>query len=328
MPLFDLALPELERYSPNVREPQHFDDFWAQTLDQARAVKTDVMLADAGWKLPQVAIRDVIFPGFDGHPIRGWYARPRGASKPLPCVVEIAGYGGGRGHALERTFWASAGYAHFFMDTRGQGSNWGNGGETADPVGTGPSAQGFMTRGIEDPAKYYYRRVFTDAVRAVDAARSLPGVDSSRVVFSGASQGGGVALAVAGLTDGLAGVMADVPFLCHFERAVGITDANPYGELVTYLSVQRGDRDRVFDTLSYFDGVNHAKRATAPLLSSVALRDQVCPPSTGYAAFNWYGARAKTPPKKHMDVWHDNGHEGGDAHQLARQLAFVRQVTA
>ncbi|WP_061961956.1 acetylxylan esterase [Demequina flava] len=326
MPQFDLPLSDLETYRPDVREPEYFDEFWRQTLAQARSLDSDVMLADAGWNLPQVAIRDVIFPGFDGQPIRGWYSRPRGASDPLPCIVEIAGYGGGRGHALERTFWATAGFAHFFLDTRGQGSAWGNGGDTPDPVGTGPSSPGFMTRGIEDPVEYYYRRVYTDAVRAVDAARSLPGVDESRVIFSGASQGGGVALAVAGLAEGLAGVMADVPFLCHFERALEITDEFPYGEIVRYLSVQRPDRSKVLETLSYFDGVNHAKRATAPLLSSVALRDQVCPPSTGYAAFNWYGAHAATTPPKHMDVWPDNGHEGGAVHQLARQLQFARSI--
>ncbi|WP_062078014.1 acetylxylan esterase [Demequina globuliformis] len=326
MPQFDLPLSELENYRPDVREPQYFDEFWKQTLAQAREAGSEVMVADAGWNLPQVSIRDVIFPGYGGHPIRGWYVRPRGVSEPLPCIVQVAGYGGGRGHALEHTFWASAGFAHFYMDTRGQGSGWGNGGHTPDPAGTGPSTAGFMTRGIEDPVEYFYRRVYTDAVRAVDAARSLSGVDGSRVFFAGISQGGGIALAVAGLAEGLAGVMADVPFLAHFERAVAITDEAPYSEIVTYLSVHRGERSRVFETLSYFDAVNHAKRATAPLLSSVALRDLVCPPSTGYAAFNWYGAHAAQAPAKHMEVWHDNGHEGGAVHQLARQLQFVRSV--
>ncbi|MDE0573785.1 acetylxylan esterase [Demequina sp. B12] len=326
MPLFDLPLPSLESYRPAVHEPQFFDEFWSSTLAQAREHDGELMLADAGWDLAQVSIRDVIFPGFGGHPIRGWYVRPRGVQQALPCIVEVSGYGGGRGHALERTFWATAGYAHFFMDTRGQGHGWGNGGDTPDPVGSGASASGFMTRGIEDPSDYYYRRVFTDAVRAVDAARSLPGVDESAVFFSGASQGGGIALAVAGLAEGLAGVMADVPFLCHFERAVDITDEFPYGEIVKYLAVRRGDRTRVFETLSYFDGVNHAKRATAPLLASVALRDPVCPPSTGYAAFNWYGDRAAHTPAKHMQVWHDNTHEGGAVHQLAQQLQFVRSI--
>ena len=63
------------------------------------------------------------------------------------------------------------------MDTRGQGGQYGSGGDTPDPVGSGPAAPGFVTRGILDPATYYYRRVLTDAVRAVDAARALPGVD-------------------------------------------------------------------------------------------------------------------------------------------------------
>ena len=34
-----------------------------------------------------------------------------------------------------------------------------------------------MTRGILDPATYYYRRVYVDAVRAVEAVRAPTGVD-------------------------------------------------------------------------------------------------------------------------------------------------------
>lgn len=44
-----------------------------------------------------------------------------------------------------------------------------------------------MTRGILQPATYYYRRVFTDAVRAVEAARSHPAVDAGRVAVTGDS---------------------------------------------------------------------------------------------------------------------------------------------
>ncbi|MFD9561640.1 acetylxylan esterase [Streptomyces sp. NPDC059994] len=60
------------------------------------------------------------------------------------------------------------------------------------------------------------RGLITDCVRAVDAVAQLPGPDSDRVVVSGGSQGGGLALAVAGLNgDRVAAVMPDVPFLCH-----------------------------------------------------------------------------------------------------------------
>ena len=50
-----------------------------------------------------------------------------------------------------------------------------------------------MTRGILEPETYYYRRLITDAVRAVEAVRAHPAVDASRVVVTGGSQGGGSA---------------------------------------------------------------------------------------------------------------------------------------
>jgi cephalosporin-C deacetylase len=213
--------------------------------------------------------------------------------------------------------WAAAGYAHLVMDTRGQGSGW-SVGDTPDPHPGDPAHPGFMTRGIEDPADYYYRRVFTDAVRAIDAVRTLAQVDADRVSVCGASQGGGIARAAAGLSDGLVAVMPDVPFLCHIERAVGFTDADPYQEVVRYLAVHRGLDDRVFETLSYFDGVNMAKRADAAALYSVALMDTICPPSTVYAAFNHHSG-----PKKQIEVYTHNGHEGGQTYQFLAQARFL-----
>jgi len=61
--------------------------------------------------------------GFGGDPIKGWLHLPRARTDaPLPCVVEYLGYGGGRGLVHDRVTWATAGYAHFVMDSRGQGS--------------------------------------------------------------------------------------------------------------------------------------------------------------------------------------------------------------
>ena len=328
MPLFDMPVPELRTYRPDVREPADFDPFWEATLERARRTEMVVEREPGPLDLPQVTIEDVTFPGFDGHPIRAWLAMPRGAVEGLPCVVEINGYGGGRGLAIERTLWATAGYAHLFIDSRGQGSTWGNGGATADPVGSGPAVPGVMTRGIGDPEQYYYRRLITDAVRGVEAARSLPEVDPARTVFLGASQGGGVALAVAGLVPDLAGCVAEVPFLCHFERALDISGQQPYEEIVQYLKVTRADRDSVLDSLAYFDAVNHAKRAHAPQLMSVALMDAVCPPSTGFAAYNWYASASGARPRQHIEIYPYNGHEGGQAHQQMRELEFVASVTS
>lgn len=322
MPRFDLPLPELQVYRPDVREPADFDAFWTATLAESRAVAGDVVVERVATPLTHLEAYDVTFPGFAGDPVKAWLVLPAEARGPLPAIVEYNGYGGGRGLPFERLAWAASGYAHLFMDTRGQGSGWGAGGDTPDPHGSGPATPGFLTRGIDSPETYYYRRVFTDAVRAIDAVRSLDVVDASRVSVVGGSQGGGIALAAAGLVDGLVAAMPDVPFLCHFERAVGLTAEHPYQEVVQYLSVHRGAEDRVFDTLSYFDGVTFARRATAASLFSVALLDPVCPPSTVFAAFNHYSGADKA-----IEVYRHNKHEGGQAYQWRAQAEFVAART-
>ena len=190
--------------------------------------------------------------------------------------------------------------------------------------GGNPHYPGFMTRGILDKKTYYYRRVFADAVRAVEAALSNDAVDASRIAVAGVSQGGGITLAVAGLApalldDAVAIAMPDVPFLCHYRRATEIVDTHPYGEIAAYCKAHRDKIETVFETLSYFDGVNFAPRTTARALFSTALMDDICPPSTVYAAYNYYAG------DKQIHVWPYNRHEGGQSFQLIEQLNYMRK---
>ncbi|MGQ4377427.1 acetylxylan esterase [Streptomyces sp. SAS_267] len=317
MALFDLPLDELRTYRSASAEPADFDSFWAKTLQEAHAHDLAARFEPVDTGLRTVTVHDVTFSGFGGHPIKGWLTVPAEADSPLPTVVEFIGYGGGRGLAHTHLLWASAGFAHFVMDTRGQASAWG-GGDTPDPVGSAPAFPGFMTRGIEDPETYYYRRLFTDAVRAVEAARSHPLVDAARVAVLGGSQGGGISIAVGGLLPDLTAVAPDVPFLCDFPRATVLTDRAPYREIGNYLKTHRGRTEQVRRTLSYFDGVHFAARGRAPALFSVALEDQTCPPSTVFAAFN-----AWANEEKEIEVYDFNDHEGGGPYQQAAQLRWL-----
>ncbi|WP_395244830.1 acetylxylan esterase [Agromyces sp. MMS24-K17] len=328
MSRFDLQPDELRAYRPDVAEPSDFDAFWAATLAESRAVAAPPRLVKVDSPLALVDVYDVTFSGFGGDPVKGWLVVPAGASEPLPTVVEYIGYGGGRGLPHERLAWAAAGYASFSMDTRGQGSAWGTGGGTPDPHGSGPAFPGYMTRGIHDPAEYYYRRVFTDAALAIDAVRSLEVVDETRVAVAGASQGGGIAIAAAGLSEGLVAALPEVPFLCHFERAVGLTDRDPYNEIVRFLSVHRDAPEQVFSTLAYFDGVNFAKRATAPAFFSVALMDFTCPPSTVYAARNHWAAGSGADAPADIVDYPFNDHEGGQGVHWQRQAAWLAERLA
>jgi cephalosporin-C deacetylase len=157
-----------------------------------------------------------------------------------------------------------------------------------------------------------------DAVRAVEAAASHDHVDPARLAVAGGSQGGGIAMAVAGLVgDRVKLLAADVPALCHFRRAAEITDTMPYAELTGYLRCHRDRIERVFTTLSYFDGVHFAPRIKASGLFSVAMMDMKCPPSTVFAAYN------RVRAQKQLRIYDFNDHEGGGPFQAAERLRFL-----
>jgi cephalosporin-C deacetylase len=323
MPFFDLSFEELQRYLPPRVEPPDFDTFWQITLNEARQFPLNATFERYDNGLSTVETFDMTFSGYGGQPIKGWLQLPRQRSGKLPCVVEFIGYGGGRGFPHDWLLWASAGYAHLIMDTRGQGSAW-SPGSTPDleADGSNPQYPGFMTRGVLNPATYYYRRVFTDGVRAVEAAQAHPEIDADRITVTGGSQGGGISIAVCALADSVKVSMPDVPFLCHYRRATEITEDLPYYEIVRYCMIHREKIDSVFHTLSYFDGVNFAARANCQGLFSVGLMDKICPPSTVYAAYNYFNG------PKEIRVWRYNQHEGGATYQTMEKLRFLNSFWA
>jgi len=323
MAFFDLSLDQLKAYKPERDEPADFDAFWQSTLAEARSYPLNATFEPVDYNLRQLDSFDVTFNGYGGQPVKGWLQMPRHREGPLPCIVEYIGYGGGRSFPTDWLLWPSAGYAHLVMDTRGQGSAW-SPGETTDyePQGSSPQFPGFMTRGILSAQTYYYRRVFTDAVRAIETAQSHAAVDASRIVVTGGSQGGGITLAAAGLAPDVVAALPDVPFLCHYRRATEITDGHPYQEISKFCQTHRDKVDTVFKTLSYFDGVNFSARAGASALFSVALMDEICPPSTVFAAYNHYGGT------KDIRVYRYNHHEGGGTYQAVEKLKFVAGLFA
>lgn len=311
MPFTDLPPEELERYRPKPAIEPDFDPFWAETLALAREYGGSPVLHRTDVGLRVVDTFDVTFPGWAGEPIKGWLILPGGGPAPTTCVVDFQGYGVGRGRVHDHLLYAACGLAHFVVDARGHSR-----GDTGDrsSVPSGPHEPGFMTQGIHDPGAHYLRRLITDAVRAVDAARQL---DLGRIVAAGTSQGGGLALAVAGLVRGLTAVMSDVPFLSDYRRGAQISDRVPYLEISQFLRKRPELTEQSFRTLSYFDAVNFAARADAPALMSVALMDPICPPSTVYAAYHAYAG------PKQLEVYEFNEHEGGESLHAMKRVRFA-----
>lgn len=133
-------------------------------------------------------------------------------------------------------------------------------------------------------------------------------VDESRVGAMGGSQGGALTVACASLAPDISKVAPAFPFLSDYQRVWEMDLAkNAYKELTDYFrrSDPRHERELdVFTTLGYIDIQNLASRIRGEVLWGAGLMDQVCPPSSQFAAYN------KITSTKRMEIYPDFGHEG------------------
>jgi len=321
MPWYDMPLERLREYRTDTQEPDGLDAWWANRLDLARAQAQPATFTPHE---PDVyrpfQVFDVEFSGAGGDPVRAWYIRPGnrdadGTQTPPPIVVKFVGYGGGRGAPAEHVLLPSLGYGVFVMDSRGQGGRW-TFGATPDHS-TGPENAQVMSRGITTPEDYYFTRMFTDAARAVDTALELAG-PNAKVAVSGHSQGGGLALATAGLhRDNVAVCHSDTPFLCDIQRAITLAPRAPYTEIPEFLAENVALIDTALTTLRYIDCALLARRITATALMSVGLMDDICPPSTVFAAYN------EITSDKDIAVYPFSGHSVPHVH-AEHQLRHLR----
>ncbi len=316
--IVDRPLAELKEYHPPLTQEADFDSFWDQTVAESNQQPLKATLEEISYPAKQVTVYRLQYDGFGpGTRVNAWYLVPKASALAdkagkRPAIVQYHGYSGSKGRPISYLHWALQGYNVLSVDTRGQD------GDTPDnqayPNG---SAVGFMTKGIGDPKTYFYRFAYMDCLRAVDFLRTQPEIGP--IALTGGSQGGGLTLAVAalGANQPFVAAMADVPFLCHFRRAVEIFSTGPYQELINHWKSYPGVVENNFRTLSYFDGMNFAARIKCPVLLSVGLLDTTCPPSTGFGVYN------NLTVEKEIKVYPYNAHEGGGAWHEEEKYRFL-----
>jgi cephalosporin-C deacetylase len=135
-----------------------------------------------------------------------------------------------------------------------------------------------------------------------------PEVDPTRVASSGGSQGGALALVCAALEPRIRKCVSVFPFLSDYKRVWEMDLAkDAYSDIKAYF--RRFDPlhervDEIFTKLGYIDIQHLTPRIRADVLMAITLMDNICPPSTQYAAFN------KITSKKEAVIYRDFGHEG------------------
>ena len=171
MPSIDMPLEQLRQYKPSLYREQDFDSFWDSTIKDALRQPINAELVPYDLPAKNLECFAVRFDGFEGGRLAGWYIRPSLSGK-FPGLCMYHGYSGRGTRLLDMVHLATQGICVLSMDCRGQNGQ----SQDLSQVSEGHSP-GWMTQGIRDPRKYYYRYVYADAVRALEMLAKRDEVD-------------------------------------------------------------------------------------------------------------------------------------------------------
>ncbi len=303
MPTIDLPLDELRTYGGRNPRPADFDAYWSNALVELDATHDQVTIEAVEYPSRVAECSHLWFTGVGGARIYAKYLRPREQGEARPGIVVFHGYGGSSPDWFDLLPYVSQGYSVLAMDCRGQG------GRSEDVGGIrGNTLNGHVVRGLASgPRGLLYRSIFLDCVQTVRILMNLPGLDAGRIGVTGASQGGGLTLACAALEPRVKAAASVFPFLSDYLRVWELNLAErAYGELREHLRRFDPTHDQfedLFQALGYIDVQHLAPRVRATVLMATGLMDEICPPSTQFAAYN------KIAAAKRMVLYPDFGHE-------------------
>jgi cephalosporin-C deacetylase len=293
-----------------VDRPEDFEQFWHETVDSADAVPLIPRLDLVPMRsTPEVETYEIHYQSLGGLTVAGWYCRPRTTymSPPYPALITMPGY---MAEPELPKSWARLGYAAIGVAPRGK---------LRSNQSFNPGYPGLLLHEISDRHTYSYRGVYVDAMRAIDFALSRPEVDPKRIGIRGSSQGGALAIVSAALRPNVVKCAAvGAPFLAGIMTALDLTHSYPYEELNEFLRLFPEKRQAVRLTVSYFDVINFAAGVRCPILLSVGLMDDCCPPETGLAL-----AEALENCSKFVHLYPGCAHDAGSYWEAPATEAFL-----
>lgn len=269
---------EPEKIRAHAVMPRDFDDFWEQTSKEARRIP----LLETMELLPSRCTEKVNVYQVSFQNIRkdsrtfGILCLPKAPGK-YPALLRVPGAG-------VRPYQGD-------VETAAKGAITLEIGIHGIPVTMQQSIYSALAYGAlydypyqndNDRDNSYYKRVFAGALRAVDLIASLPQYDGKTLGVTGSSQGGALSMVTAALDHRITFYAAIHPAMCdhraHLQKVAG---GWPH-----YFYDCPNPTPQQIQTADYYDMVNFARRIVVPGWFSWGYNDDVCPPTSMYAAYN------------------------------------------
>lgn len=271
-------------------EPADLMDYWMDQKKQLKAlpvqVKSTALAVPAQYEGKYVC-NDVEINCLGPAPVRAYVAKPVGArKKSLPIVVlcRAAGVSGNwcRCQVGECVGNASLGNGALSLDINAHGMLNGQSDAFYKMLEDG-MLKNYYEHNVLDRETYYFRGMYLRLLRAIEYMTQMPEWDGKRILVMGESQGGGQAVAVAGLDSRVSCVVLNVPAL----QDLGGSKAGRRGGWPQPLDYHANyGEERLDAVLPYFDGALLLRHSRAEIYCEMGLIDTTCPPSSVWASLN------------------------------------------
>ncbi|AGY82531.1 acetylxylan esterase [Carnobacterium inhibens] len=299
-----MKMKELENYSGSGIKPSDFDAFWEDGLLEMESLPLDYILDPVDIPSQVANFYHLTFKGVGGATIHCQLITPKEtAGRNFKGLLQFHGYHTDSGDFQDKIGWAAEGFVVLAMDARGQG------GLSEDRTQTsGGVMKGLIIRGMEEGKNnLYFRQVFLDTAHVARILKSMDFVNENRIYAQGASQGGGLTIACAGLVPDLYRIYVSYPFLSDYRKAYSLGAQTSAFEEIPYWFQFRDPlhtrEKEIFDTLEYIDIQHFAPRIKAEVCWAVGMQDTIVPPITQMATYN------NITTKKNLIVLPEYGHE-------------------
>lgn len=144
---------------------------------------------------------------------------------------------------------------------------------------------GYPHFNLDNRDKYYFKRVYLGCVRAVDFLDSLPYFDGENIAVTGGSQGGALSIITSGLDNRIKWLAAYYPALSDMTGYLH-NRAGGWPHLFSKYNMAYNNLPAKIETVKYYDVVNFARLLKIPGFYTWGFNDNVCPPTSMYAAYN------------------------------------------
>lgn len=284
-----------ERIEPSEKIPDDFLKFWNKAKSEAAKIPMDArmnLLTELCTE--KVDVYGVNFQNFkSGSRIYGVLSVPKKAGK-YPAVLKVPG-AGVRPYGPDVAM-AEKGLIVLQIGIHGIPVDMADSTYMQLAAGSLKGYPGFNSNSRDE---YYYKRVFMGCIRANDFLYSLPSFDRKTLAVVGGSQGGALSIVTAALDKRVNYLIAYFPAMCdHTGYLHGRTGGWPH-----LLENKDTISKNQIETLKYYDVVNFASLLKVPGLYSWGFNDEVCPPTSIYAAYNLIRA------PKELLIAKESGHE-------------------